>query len=256
MEAAVLPRYGSILQQSGIRIKDQNRKIHRAILLILARLYFPGQTARGGIRMTYESNHLEHFGIKGQHWGVRRFQEEDGTLTPAGRERYGAGSESSGSDSNETKTSIYVRADGTKDHKRIAKDAKKDAEEYARAQAYYGKGAGTRRKQIKNKISERQKDPDYKKQFEENLSKQDMSEHQKAANRERKMNDTKDFAAKTARGVKNFILGAGTASATAIALVNIARATGADQVIKDYGNKVLDSIRNRRPGNYGGYRWN
>lgn len=31
---------------------------------------------------------LYHHGIKGQKWGERRFQEEDGSLTPAGRERY------------------------------------------------------------------------------------------------------------------------------------------------------------------------
>lgn len=33
--------------------------------------------------------YLVHHGIKGQRWGVRRFQNEDGTLTPAGIERYG-----------------------------------------------------------------------------------------------------------------------------------------------------------------------
>lgn len=32
---------------------------------------------------------LKHFGIKGMKWGIRRFQNEDGSLTPAGRERYG-----------------------------------------------------------------------------------------------------------------------------------------------------------------------
>lgn len=32
---------------------------------------------------------LYHHGIKGQRWGVRRYQNEDGTLTPAGKERYG-----------------------------------------------------------------------------------------------------------------------------------------------------------------------
>ena len=32
---------------------------------------------------------LKHWGIKGQKWGKRRFQNKDGSLTPAGRERYG-----------------------------------------------------------------------------------------------------------------------------------------------------------------------
>lgn len=35
------------------------------------------------------SNYLQHYGTKGQKWGVRRFQNEDGTLTEEGRERYG-----------------------------------------------------------------------------------------------------------------------------------------------------------------------
>ena len=34
------------------------------------------------------SNELYHHGIKGQKWGVRRFQKKDGSLTPAGRKRY------------------------------------------------------------------------------------------------------------------------------------------------------------------------
>lgn len=34
-------------------------------------------------------NYLAHHGIKDQKWYVRRFQNEDGSLTPAGKERYG-----------------------------------------------------------------------------------------------------------------------------------------------------------------------
>lgn len=36
----------------------------------------------------YDEN-LEHTGIKGQRWGIRRYQNEDGTLTEAGKARYG-----------------------------------------------------------------------------------------------------------------------------------------------------------------------
>ena len=33
-------------------------------------------------------NYLMHYGIKGQRWGIRRFQNEDGTLTAEGKSRY------------------------------------------------------------------------------------------------------------------------------------------------------------------------
>lgn len=33
--------------------------------------------------------YIQHHGILGQKWGQRRFQNEDGSLTPEGRKRYG-----------------------------------------------------------------------------------------------------------------------------------------------------------------------
>lgn len=34
------------------------------------------------------SNELYHSGVKGMKWGIRRYQNPDGTLTPAGKARY------------------------------------------------------------------------------------------------------------------------------------------------------------------------
>lgn len=54
------------------------------------------------IRATDEDS-LQHHGILGMHWGVRRYRNKDGSLTAAGKRRYG--SESNSASSGTTKKS-------------------------------------------------------------------------------------------------------------------------------------------------------
>ena len=54
-----------------------------------------------------ENNYLKHFGIKGMKWGVRRYQNKDGTLTKAGKKRYG---DSDDGDGKQTETVEQKRA--------------------------------------------------------------------------------------------------------------------------------------------------
>ncbi len=70
---------------------------------------------------------LYHWGIKGMKWGVRRYQNKDGTLTDAGKKRYD--SEADKGDYNQTK------ADGTRfkqSKKGKTEVLKADARRYAR----------------------------------------------------------------------------------------------------------------------------
>lgn len=47
------------------------------------------QIQNGVLMYGYDtSDELEHFGLKGMKWGVRRFQNKDGSLTEAGKQRY------------------------------------------------------------------------------------------------------------------------------------------------------------------------
>ena len=71
-------------------------------------------------------NYLEHHGVLGMHWGVRRYQNSDGTLTAAGKKRYSASSSQRGDIESEesmsqSKFSAEMKKIGWKEDKEFAK---------------------------------------------------------------------------------------------------------------------------------------
>lgn len=56
-------------------------------------------------------NELYHWGIKGMRWGVRRYQNKDGTLTAAGKKHY-SGDGNAGEDTQESKTEYAPKRSG------------------------------------------------------------------------------------------------------------------------------------------------
>ena len=69
------------------------------------------------------SNELQHWGIKGMKWGVRRYQNVDGSLTPAGIKRYRDESESI-----ERELSGATKKAGVEEYQTALKSAKSASE--------------------------------------------------------------------------------------------------------------------------------
>ena len=159
---------------------------------------------------------LEHYGVKGMRWGVRK-SSDSGVSRSTNRE------------------------------------AKKDAEEFARAKMFYGQGAGTRRKLIKATVEAKsKKDPSYKKAFDQHLTSQDMSTHASKARSERRRKDAVEKTYKTSKGVYRYINGGFGAVSMVSAIIAsgyiAASKTGIDKVIKDSASKKVRDLKNNRQG--------
>ena len=199
----------------------------------------------------YCLDYLEHHGILGMKWGVRRYQNYDGTRIGTGGRPIvdkakqaesgvrntvvggqggkakgnarlaatasvggaktkvdntivgGQGGKAVGNARLAAKAPTFgsqkpkIRADGvdeskfTSQQKQISRDAAKDAKEFMYAKAFYGEGAGNRRKAIKTTVeAKKKKNEFYAKEFEYHCSQVDMEEAARQARNERSRRDT------------------------------------------------------------------
>jgi hypothetical protein len=90
----------------------------------------------GGDNITMEDNKLYHHGVKGQKWGVRRYQNKDGSLTPLGEKRADR--------LNASKTAEELKAKRNKrklEEQKAKHDMKEDAKDRANARKIANKKA-------------------------------------------------------------------------------------------------------------------
>ena len=77
--------------------------------------------------INYEEEYLAHHGTKGQRWGVRRFQNSDGSLTAAGKLRYSVGNgEKSISKKVDPKSAAKLKEDAKLERLKIKEAAKNE----------------------------------------------------------------------------------------------------------------------------------
>lgn len=129
--------------------------------------------------------------------------------------------------------------------------AKKDAQEFARAKMYYGQGAGTRRKLIRETVNARKKrDPDYAKAFDSHFTSQDLSTHASKAVKQRKRTDRANTTKKTGKAIARRLTGE---MGNAAAMVGVAGAGYAfykspkgQQMAKKSVTQIKDMVTQQR----------
>lgn len=128
------------------------------------------------------------------------------------------------------------------------KEARNDAREYARAQMFYGEGAGTRRKLITASVeSKARRNPAYAREFHTELARQDMAEHASKAQVERHRQDRNEAVSRNIRGA---LTGNSKSLNTSVLIIGVivylAHETGYDKKAIAKGKAIVANLRARR----------
>lgn len=129
----------------------------------------------------------------------------------------------------------------------VQREARRDAKEYARAQMYYGEGAGTRRKLISATVEAKaHRNPEYARVFHSELSRQDMSEHATKARHERDRRDASHAMHKNARGLlTGNYQSVQTGVLLGVVAAYFAHQSGYDKKIMEKGKEFVQNLRAR-----------
>lgn len=172
--------------------------------------------------MEYE---LYHHGVKGMKWGRRRFQNEDGSLTPAGKKRYDA-------DQKVAETKAAYKSASKASTKAYNEWASASGKEYSAKREAYVKSMKTRhdarvdyeyaKKDRKEAINGPKEKSKHRQNLEAKYREQGMNEQQAAAAADKRIRVEKTIAV---------VGGVTVAAATAYAVNNHFK-NNADQIIK------------------------
>lgn len=130
-------------------------------------------------------------------------------------------------------------------NKKLQNMATKDASDWARAEMFFGEGAGIRRRHLEAQIKEKRNDiPNYKEWFDFAYSRQNMAEHAIAAAKERKKIDAMASAGKNFRAIRSGNIHGLSNSVFVIGgLAYVVHATGADKKIVDETKRLYKKAK-------------
>lgn len=175
------------------------------------------------------STYIKHSGVFGMHWGIRRYQNEDGSLTDLGREHYGIGKRK------------YQNPDGTLTEAGIKKYTKLDRKTGARTlnrqgEKFYKKQVKSTVKTIRNAKKDLVKNRDM-------LTDEELEKLTKRLENEKKLSDTYSDSTVSGRIKKELtgkLVKKGADAAADIA-VNAALSLGSRAIEKALNSKLKDT---------------